>query len=119
MSSKYNAVLLVFLCFISLKVTAAHEQTVYGKIVGIESRPWGMHIQTSFAGGEKNNCPVKVGSTYMYDFQFANSNNSPGASAEIAMILAIFASQTDVAFHIYGCNDGRTRPVIGYILMRK
>ncbi|ALO42750.1 hypothetical protein [Pseudoalteromonas phenolica] len=119
MVSKFRVALLFLISLVSLKAVAVHEQTAYGKIVGIESRPWGMHIQTNFAGGAKNNCPVKAGDTYMYDFKYENSNNSPGASAEISMILAAFASQSDVAFHIYGCNEDGRRPVVGFILMRK
>ncbi|CCN34329.1 exported hypothetical protein [Vibrio nigripulchritudo SO65] len=113
---KIVPICLIFTCF---QAFAVHEQTPYGKIVGIESRSWGMHIQTNFSGGDKNNCPVKVGDTYMYDFNYLNSNNSPGASAEVSMLLAAFASQSDIGFHIYGCNGAGNRPVIGFIRLRK
>ncbi len=103
----------------SLKTYAAHESTVFGKIVGIESRSWGMHIQTDFAGGASNGCPVKVGDTYMYDFVYANNNFGDDPSDEISMILAAYASQTKIAFHIYGCNSNSNRPSISYIRLSR
>ena len=98
---------------------AAHEQTVYGKITGIESRSWGMHIQTDFAAGKSNGCEVTPGMTYMYDFQYANNNNGDSADDEIAMILTAFSAHSDISFHIYGCNSANNRPVVGYIRLRK
>lgn len=106
----------ILLAIASSNALAVHQATPFGKIVGIESRSWGMHIQTDFGIGDANNCAVEVGDTYMYDFRFDRSSFSgEDASDEIAMILAAYASQTKIAFHIYGCNDGGSRPVIGYI----
>ncbi|MGH1487581.1 MAG: hypothetical protein ACRBCI_15310 [Cellvibrionaceae bacterium] len=108
-------------CFLILLLPtyalSATESTTFGKIVGIESRPWGFHIQTNFAAGAANNCPVNVGDPYMYDFRHDNSNNGTTSSDEVSMLLAAFAAQTDIAFHIYGCNG--TRPLIGYIRLKK
>ncbi len=95
----------------------AVESTNFGKIVGIETRSWGLHIQTDFAAGTASGCPVNVGDTYMYDFRIDNPNNSsPTANAELSIILAAFAAQKDIAFHIYGCSG--TRPLIGYLRLR-
>lgn len=109
----------MILLFISSNISAVTESTVFGKITGIESRSWGMHVQTNFAGGGPNGCPVTVGQTYMYDFRHDNNNNGSDSSDEVAMILAAFAAQSDIAFHIYGCNDAGNRPIIGYVRLRK
>jgi len=37
---------------LSLSVFAV-ETTPYGKIVGIETREWGLHVQTDFSGGSQ------------------------------------------------------------------
>ncbi len=88
----------------------------YGKIVGIETRDWGLHVQTDF-GYEMTGCEAVVGGTYMYDFVYANNmNSSDSASVEVSMLLAAFASGKSVAFHIYDCNT--SRPKIGYILIK-
>ncbi len=109
--------LIILLSIICAKSFAVHEATAFGKIVGIESRDWGMHIQTDFAGGASNGCPVNVGDTYMFDMKYDNSRFGGDASDEISMILAAYASQTKIAFHVYGCNG--SRPEIGYIRLSK
>ena len=117
MRKLFFLVCLVFFTFVN---SASAVQTAYGKIVGIETRPWGFHVQTDFAfpGAENINCSCNVGAVYMYDFYIDNSTNSPGASMEISTLLTAFAAGKDVAFHIYGCASGNTRPVIGYILVK-
>ena len=112
--------ILSVLCVIfSLDVLSATESTPYGKNTGIESRSWGMHFQTNFSDGGLNNCPVNVGDTYMYDFRHDNTYNGTSSNDEVSMLLAAFAAQSDIAFHIYGCNDVGSRPIIGHIRVRK
>ena len=90
--------------------------TSYGKIVGIETRTWGLHIQTDF-GYSMSGCEAVVGAQYMYDFEYANDkNSSETANVEVSILLAAFAAGKDVAFHIYSCNT--SRPKIGYILIK-
>ncbi len=98
----------------------AGTTTGYGKIVGIETREWGLHIQTSFGfSHESFNCEAVVDGTYMYDFLYDNSmNSSSSASIEVSVLLAAFAASKDVAFHIYDCNVDGGRPKVGYILIR-
>jgi len=112
-------IIFALLMIVPMYASAANESTPFGKITGIESRPWGMHIQTTFAGGAANNCPVSVGATYMYDFRYDNPNNGVSANDEVSMILSAFTAQSDIAFHIYGCNDAGNRPLIGYIRLKK
>ena len=89
--------------------------TAYGKIVGLETRQWGMHIQTDF-GFTMEGCSAVVGGTYMFDFIYNSDKNSPSASIEVSVILAAFAAKQDIAFHVYDCNT--SRPKIGYILLK-
>ncbi len=103
----------------SISTYSAIESTPFGKIVGIESRSWGFHIQTNFGAGGPNNCAVNTGETYMYDFRHDSSRNGNDSSDEVSMILAAFAAQLDIAFHIYGCNEAGTRPLIGFVRLRK
>lgn len=104
---------------LSLNASAASETTSYGKITGIESRTWGMHIQTTFGAGGPNNCKVSPGDTYMYDFRHDNSRNGTDSTEEVSMLLAAFSAQTDISFHIYSCNQSNNRPLIGYIRLRR
>jgi hypothetical protein len=96
----------------------ALETTVYGKIVGIETRTWGLHVQTEFSGGVSLGCPVTVGDVYMYDFIYGNTRNSELAAMEKTVLLTAFSTGKDVSFHLYECNSNNTRPIIGYIRVR-
>ena len=98
--------------------TVYAETSVYGKIVGLEARDWGMHVQTDFAAGGSLGCGVSVGAEYMYDFQYGNSMNSPSAAMEKSMLLSAFTLGKDVSFHLYSCNSSKSRPVIGYIRLK-
>lgn len=90
--------------------------TAYGKIVGIETRDWGLHIQTDF-GYSMSGCQAVVNEEYMYDFLYANSmNSSVNASSEVSLLFAAFAANKSVSFHIYDCNG--PRPKIGYIRIK-
>jgi len=100
---------------IILSCSTIASTTNYGKIIGIETRSWGMHIQTDF-GFTMEGCSAIVGGAYMYDFVYNNDKNSPSASAEISIILAAFAANKDIAFHVYDCNS--SRPKVGYILLK-
>ena len=107
---------LIGLSLIFASCSSIAATTTYGKIVGIETRPWGLHIQTDF-GFSMGGCEANVGATYMYDFAYASDkNSSQSASAEISIILAAFAAQRNIAFHIYECNG--PRPKVGYILLK-
>ncbi len=107
---------LLGLSLIFVSCSSIASTTAYGKIVGIETRPWGLHIQTDF-GFSMDGCAATVGATYMYDFAYtSDKNSSPLASAEVSILLAAFAAQKNIAFHIYECNG--TRPKVGYILVK-
>ncbi len=107
---------LISLSFIFLSGTSVAATTSYGKIVGIETRAWGLHIQTDF-GFSMEVCEAVVGETYMYDFVYTSDrNSSESASVEISIIMAAFAAKKDIAFHIYECNS--TRPKVGFILLK-
>lgn len=106
------------LCVVSAFASSAFavETTPYGKIVGIETREWGLHVQTNFAGGTSLGCPVQVGALYMYDFDLsAQGSNANGA---MSVLLAAFAAGKDVSFHLYSCRSGNTRPIIGHVRVR-
>jgi hypothetical protein len=110
-TSQLIGLLLIFVSSFSFAGT-----TAYGKITGIETRDWGLHIQTSF-GYSREGCEAIVGGTYMYDFVYGNNmNSSSSATVEVSILLAAFAAQKNVAFHIYDCNT--SRPKIGYILVK-
>lgn len=98
---------------------ASAESTGYGTITEIQARAWGLHVNTSFSGGAKHGCNVEPGDTYMYDFRYDNALNSPGGKTEVSMLLTAYASQTPIAFHIYACNSDGTRPIVGYIRMKR
>lgn len=98
---------------------AATESTSFGRITGIETRDWGLHVQTTFGAGAANGCSVSVGDGYMYDFRHDNVNNGTESSDEVSILLAAFAAQSNVAFHIYGCNSAVSRPLIGFIRLKK
>lgn len=96
----------------------AVQTTPYGKIVGIETRDWGLHVQTDF-GFDKMGCLATVGALYMYDFHYGNTmNSSDKASVEVSLLFAAFAAQKDVSFHIYSCIEHGTRPLIGFIRVK-
>lgn len=116
--NKKLALFIFSLVFLPVNVAMAYETTAYGKITGIESRIWGLHVQTTFSGGGSLGCQVNVGETIMYDFRDDNTRNSPDAKTEKAMLLAAFVAGKDVSFHLYECNSGGTRPIIGYIRIK-
>jgi hypothetical protein len=66
-----------------------------------------------------SDCPVSAGDTYMYDFVYNTPYNGESASEEVSMLLAAYASGSQVAFHICECNAGGNRPLIGYIRLKK
>ena len=106
------------ICGISIALSAQSiaDTTTYGKIVGIETRAWGLHIQTDFSFAMAG-CEAVAGKTYMYDFVYSNYMNSTAdAKVEASIILSAFAANKDIAFHIYDCNG--VRPRVGYILIR-
>jgi len=96
--------------------------TSYGKIVGIETREWGLHIQTDFPF-TFTGCSATVGALYMYDFRYDGVRNNQASSTigsmETSIILAAFAAQQDISFHIYECHDTSSRPLVGYIRVKK
>jgi hypothetical protein len=108
------------LFFVITTSTASAYETAHGKIVGIETRPWGLHIQTDFQfpGSTGISCPVNVGDTYMYDFRYDSPRNSADANIEKSILLAAFSAGKDVAFHIYECNSSESRPLIGFIIVK-
>jgi hypothetical protein len=124
MSNEEGKVVQRFLSkFISLCIAGAFassafavETTPYGKIVGIETREWGLHVQTNFAGGTSLGCPIQVGAQYMYDFDLSTQGSN--ANGAMSVLLAAFAAGKDVSFHLYNCRSGNTRPVIGHIRVR-
>ncbi len=93
----------------------ALETTVYGKITGIETRAWGLHVQTDFAGGQSLNCGVTPGQTYMYDFLL--SRNVENAEFIQATLLTAFTAGLDVSFHMYVCNG--PRPTIDHVRIKQ
>lgn len=100
---------------LSLSVFAV-ETTPYGKIVGIETREWGLHVQTDFSGGSALGCPVQVGVLYMYDFNLSTQGNN--ANGVMSVLLAAFISGKDVSFHLYSCSSDNQRPVIGHLRVK-
>lgn len=114
------AILTVIFCPL---ISHAVGSTGYGKIVGIESRAWGMHIQTDFgyvpSTNSGLNCSATVGNTYMYDFRYDSIRNGPGeGKVGASMILAAFLSQKEISFHLYECHNGGERPLVGYIRLK-
>lgn len=110
----FSKILGLVLIIISSQSIAA--TTTYGKIVGIEARNWGLHIQTDF-GFSMAGCGAVVGQTYMYDFVYNNAmNSSINAQVEVSLLFTAFAANKDIAFHIYDCNS--IRPKIGFILVK-
>ncbi|TVZ40937.1 hypothetical protein P886_0272 [Alteromonadaceae bacterium 2753L.S.0a.02] len=107
----------LFFSFIAFSPVAL-SATPYGKIVGIEAREWGLHIQTDF-GWNDLGCSVNVGDTYMYDFRYDYTRNSTDSKTEVAMLLAAFTAQQSVSFHIYECTPDNKRPIIGYIRIKQ
>jgi hypothetical protein len=106
--------------FTAVVFAAPHsESTDFGTIVGIETRDWGLHIQTDFSTRDMSDCPATAGSTYMYDFVYSSHYNGESASDEVSVLLATYASGGKVAFHIYECNSGGNRPLIGFIRLKK
>jgi hypothetical protein len=109
----FTKIIGVVLIVIAGESSAATE---YGKIVGIETRAWGLHIQTDF-GFSMTGCEAVVNQPYMYDFVYSNNmNSSVDAKVEVSIIFAAFAANKDVSFHIYDCNT--SRPKIGYIRVK-
>ena len=100
--------------------SAAAVQTATGKIVSIETRAWGLLVQTDFgfSGATGIDCAVNVGATYMYDFLYARAGNSPDASMEKSILLTAYTTGRDISFHIYECNSNNNRPIIGYIRLK-
>ncbi len=112
---KYLIVL--FGCFLSSACLAALETTPYGKIVGIETRAWGMHIQVDYTVGSTLGCKVDPGAAYMLDLNKASISQT-GENYELvsSTILAAFMAQKDVSFHLYQC--GPSRPIVGHVRVR-
>ena len=110
---KYIFGVLIYLVVAS---SYALETTVYGKIVGIETRNGNMHVQTDFSGGASLNCGVTAGTLYMYDF--LSSEQGEGADFVRSVILSAFIAQKDVSFHLYKCNSNNARPVIGHVRIK-
>lgn len=98
-------------------IVSAMETTPYGKITGIETRPWGMHVQVDYAAGKSIGCEVRPGMAYMLDLNESKVNQN-GENYELSqsLILAAFLAQKDVSFHLYEC--GSQRPYIGHVRVR-
>jgi hypothetical protein len=110
--SKSMRVLLFLSLFIS-SLCSALETTAYGKIVGIETRGGAMHVQTDFAAGTTMGCAVAVGTMYMFDF--VPTDDVVGDNFVRSVILSAFMAGKDISFHLYACNGGNSRPVIGHV----
>ena len=112
---KYFIVVLLIIC--SFSANAALETTVYGKIVGLETRAWGMHVQVDFPVGQKAGCPVSPGTMYMLDLSETKVSQTGGNYDFVqSVILASFMAQKEVSFHIYEC--GSSRPIIGHVRVK-
>lgn len=109
----YKKLTFIFLMFLSSTIYAL-ETTPYGKIVGIETRAWGLHVQTDFSAGSKLNCPVSTGQTYMFDFIL--SRNVGNSKFIQSSLFAAFISGTPVSFHLYECNGAR--PIIDHVRLK-
>ncbi len=105
--------ILLFLSLFISSVSSALETTAYGKIVGIETRGSAMHVQTDFSAGTTMGCAVSVGGVYMFDF--LPTDDMTGDNFVRSVILSAFMAGKDVSFHLYKCNGGNTRPVIGHV----
>lgn len=115
--SKWIVKLIVFILPSLIgSVAFALETTSYGKIKGIETRAWGLHVQTNFSGGNSLGCPVSPGSPYMFDLVL--NSQGENANAVVSVILAAFAAGKDVSFHLYECRPGNTRPIIGHVRVK-
>jgi len=106
-------ILLTILSLISLSAGAA-ETTPYEKIVGIETREWGMHVQVDFTVGKDIGCEVLPGTTYMLDLHRDFIGGAGNFDLTQSMIMAAFMANKSVSFHLYQCNAS-TRPYVGYV----
>jgi hypothetical protein len=113
---KLSSKMLICILFILPSYAQALETTVYGKIVGIETRHWGFHVQTDFSAGESIGCKVNPGASYMFDLDI--SQQGANANGVISTLLAAFASGKEVSFLLYECRPGNTRPMIGHLRVK-
>ncbi|WP_096086614.1 hypothetical protein [Agaribacterium haliotis] len=98
--------------------SAATETTPYGKVTGIESRSWGLHVQVDFQVGQALGCAVNPGAMYMLDLSEAKVSKDGGNYEFIqSAVLAAFIAQSDISFHLYECNPSN-RPYIGHIRLK-
>jgi hypothetical protein len=92
------------------------ETTPYGKITGIETRSWGMHIQVDYAVGEKLGCKIEPGATYMLDLHKDKVSHDGGNFDLVqSMVLAAYMANKDISFHLYECL---ARPQVGHVRVR-
>lgn len=97
----------------------AAETTPYGKITGIETRDWGLHVNVDYALGASLGCPSSPGDVYMLDLHKDYvSINGGNFEAVQASVLSAFMAGREISFHLYTCRSSNDRPYVGHVRIR-